>query len=97
MGYAKGDLAHFHTEFRDPHSDELVDPTTVRFKYETPASAETTLTYGSDAALTKLSTGKYMATVNLNASGTWGFRWETTGAYQGAEEFTRDVAASQFA
>jgi hypothetical protein len=97
MGYVKGDLAHFHAEFRDPHSDALVDPTVVRFKYETPAAVETTLVYGVDAALTKTSTGKYQATVNLSASGTWGFRWETTGTYQGVEEFTRSVAASQFA
>ena len=96
MGYEKGDLAHFHNEFRDPHTDQLVDPTVVRFKYETPAGLETTLVYGTDPALTKESTGKYMATVNLNASGTWDFRWETTGIYQGAEEFSRDVAGSEF-
>jgi hypothetical protein len=47
MGYVKGDSAHFHTEFRDPHTGALVDPTTVRFKYETPSNVETTLTYGS--------------------------------------------------
>ena len=97
MGYAKGDLAHFHNEFRDPHTGALVDPGVVRFKYEPPGGAETTLVYGTDAALTRESAGKYMATVNLNLAGTWGFRWETTGAYQGTDEFTRNVAASQFA
>ena len=29
MGYTKGDLGHFHNEFRDPHTDALVDPDTV--------------------------------------------------------------------
>jgi hypothetical protein len=95
MGYVKGDSAHFHTEFRDPHSGALVDPTTVRFRFETPSNVETTLTY-PDASLTKTSTGKYQAAIDLNESGTWGFRWETAGTYKGADEFTRDVAASQF-
>jgi hypothetical protein len=97
MGYVKGDSAHFHTEFRDPHTDALVDPATVKFKHETPAGVETTLTYGSSSELTRTSQGKYVAAIDLNASGTWWFRWETTGTYKGADEFSRDVAASQFA
>jgi hypothetical protein len=95
--YEQGDLGHFHTEFRDPHTDELVDPPVVRFKHETPGGVETTLIYGTDAALTKESVGRYLATVDLNAGGTWHFRWETTGAFQGAREFSRTVAASEFA
>jgi hypothetical protein len=96
MGYVKGDSVHFHNEFRDPHTDALVDPTAVVFKYETPAGAQTTLTYGSSVELTKSSTGKYQAAVTLDASGTWHFRWETTGTYKGADEFSRDVGASEF-
>jgi hypothetical protein len=96
MAYHKGDLAHFHNEFTNPHTGALVDPTTVKFKYEKPDGTETTLTYGTDAALTKTSTGKYQATVDLTAVGTWYFRWETTGSYQGADEFKRQVVASQF-
>jgi hypothetical protein len=96
MGYIEGGTAHFHNEFRDPHTDELVDPSVVRFKYETPSGIETTLTYGVDPALTKTSTGKYLATVTLSSDGTWGFRWETAGTFAGVDEFTRDVAASQF-
>jgi hypothetical protein len=96
MGYVKGDSAHFHTEFRDPHTGALVDPTTVKFKYEPPGGAETTLTYGSSPELTKQSTGRYQAAIDLNVAGTWGFRWETTGTYKGADEFTRQVEPSQF-
>ena len=96
MAYDKGDLGHFHNEFRDPHTGQLVDPPVVRFRYETPAGVETTLTYGVDTALTRSSPGKYLGLVDLNDAGEWWFRWETTGPYQGADEFTREVNGSQF-
>jgi hypothetical protein len=97
MAYAKGDLAHFHNEFRDPHTDQLLDPPVVRLKYTPPGGATVTLTYGVDAALTKTSTGKYMATVSLGIVGVWKFRWETTGAYQGASpDLLRTVDESAF-
>lgn len=94
--YTKGDLAEFDNDYEDPRTGDPVDPTTVVFRYETPAGIETTLTYGVDAALTKRAAGKYTARVDLNASGTWNFQWKTTGTYQGVDEFTREVAASQF-
>ena len=96
MAYEKGDLGHFHNEFRDPHSGELVDPDSIVFKFETPTGSQTTLTNGVDAALTRSSQGRYLAIVNLNEAGEWRFRWETTGTYQGAKEFTRYVDASEF-
>lgn len=96
MGYIEGDVAHFHTEFRDPHTGELVDPVTVTFKYETPSNATTALTYPSSPTLTKQSTGRYQAAVSLTEAGEWAFRWETTGTYGGADELTRLVAASRF-
>lgn len=97
MAYDKGDQAHFHNEFRDPHTGQLVDPQVVRFKYDPPgAAAAVTLVFGVDGALTKTSTGKYQAAVSLDVAGEWSFRWETTGTYQGAEEFTRTVNASAF-
>lgn len=95
MSYDQGDSAHFHAEFRDPHTNSLVDPSTVKFKFETPVGVETVLIYPA-AALTRSSAGLYQATVDLNAGGTWSFRWETTGTYQGAEEFSRDADTSHF-
>lgn len=93
--YQQGDVLVREEEFRDPVTDALVDPTTVKFKYETPAAVETVLTY-PHANLTKLSVGVYQARVNLDAGGTWKFEWVTTGTYQGAENFERYVRPSDF-
>lgn len=102
--YAKGATAYFYVEFRNPETDALEDPATVRFKYETPALAETTLTY-PDTSLVRQSTGKYRAAVVLNVASfedpttgawkTWTFRWEPPGE-AGETEFQRDVAPSTF-
>lgn len=94
--YDIGDLGKFTATFRDPDTDALVDPATVKFKHKTPAAVETTLTY-PDVNLVKLSTGRYRASVSLATAGQWTFRWETTGTYQGAEEFARTVQATVFA
>ena len=59
-------------------------------------SGNVTPVNGVDAALTRSSQGRYLAIVNLNEAGEWRFRWETTGTYQGAKEFTRYVDASEF-
>lgn len=93
--YQQGDVLVREETFSDPVTDALVDPTTVKFKYETPAGAETVLTY-PHANLTKVSTGVYQARVNLDAGGTWKFEWVTTGVYQGAEIFERYVRPSDF-
>lgn len=93
--YDVGDLGKFTATFKDPETDALVDPTTVKFKSENPSAAELTLTY-PDANLVKLSVGRYRASVALNAAGQWTFRWETTGTYQGAEEFSRTVQPTVF-
>jgi len=93
--YQQGDVIIRQEEFRDPVTDALVDPTTVKFKAETPAGVETVLTY-PHANLTKVSAGIYQARVDLTAGGTWRFEWLTSGTYQGAESFERYVRATDF-
>lgn len=92
--YALGAVGYFYMEFSDPETGALTDPSTVRFKYETPGGVETTLTY-PDANLIKRATGRYRAAVTLPTSGTWTFRWEPAGE-AGETEFQRDVATSRF-
>lgn len=93
--YEQGDVLVRDMEFRDPATDQLVDPAIVKFKYETPAGIETVLTY-PHANLTKTSTGRYQARVDLDSGGTWKFEQLTTGTYQGVEVFERYVRPSDF-
>ena len=93
--YHQGDVLVDDVEFRHPTTDALTDPTTVKFKYETPAGAETVLTY-PNANLTKTAVGIYQARVDLTAGGTWKFEWQTTGTLQGSEPFERYVRATDF-
>lgn len=98
MIYDKGDLVRCSAEFRDPLDDDaLVDPATVRFKFETPAGVETTYVYGTDAQLVKESTGVYYVELNANAAGRWTYRFESTGGFQTAGEESFTVRASVFA
>jgi hypothetical protein len=57
----------------------LTDPTTVTVTAIRP-SGRTTYTYGVDAALTKLSTGRYKVAVPITESGPWTLVFKGTGA-----------------
>ena len=56
------------------------DPSTVTFRYRTPAGTVTTLVYGVDGALVKASTGNYHVDLAIpNTVGEWTYRWSSTG------------------
>lgn len=93
--YDKGDSVRCRATFKDS-SNALIDPTAVSFKYKNPSGTITTLVYGTDAALVKDSTGNYHVDVNANQSGTWYYRFSSTGTGQAADEETFTVAESQF-
>jgi hypothetical protein len=63
--------------FTNPETGVVFDPATVILKVQDPAAVVTTLTYGTDAALTKVSTGIYSTNVNLPTAGEW--NWTYTG------------------
>jgi hypothetical protein len=75
----------------------LTDPTTIKFKYITPAGTETTLVYGTDAALVRSGTGVYYVDLLLDTAGTWMLRWVGTGAATAADEFSVRVEQTAFA
>lgn len=78
-------------------SGTKVDPTTLRFEYLPPSDrVPTTLTYGTSAGLVKNATGDYKVDLTLDEPGAWAIRWEATGNYVGATEFTIAVAQSKF-
>jgi hypothetical protein len=96
VSYTKGTLVNCRATFTDPVSGSVVDPTTVTFRVKNPSGITTTWTYGPDLELEKESTGHYKAQVNANQQGSWSYRFESTGPYQGAREATFDVEGGAF-
>lgn len=82
MPYLAGDLVRVSATFET--SGIPTDPTTVVFKYKSPSGAITTWTFGVNSQVVKDGLGIYRADIDVNAGGTWYFRWEGTGAVQGA-------------
>lgn len=74
----------------------VIDPAAVFFKVKNPSGTVTTYTYGVDAALVKVSTGIYRVDVDANMSGTWWYRFYSTGSGKAADERSFTVAASEF-
>lgn len=83
--YDLGDLVRISGVFKDA-AGEAIDPTSVSFRLRDPAGTVTTYVYGVAAELVKDSTGNYHIDVGASASGTWRYRWQSTGTGQAAEE-----------
>lgn len=93
--YDKGDLVRITGTFTDSAGD-ATDPAAVYFKFTTPAGATTSYQYGVDAEIVKSSTGIYYVDVDANASGTWYYRYYSTGTGQAAEEGAFTIDRSNF-
>ena len=74
-----------------------VDPSTVLCLFQNPAGTETTYTYGVDAELTKLSTGRYQLRLTTAAAGNHFYRFKGTAGVICAGESWFRVRASEFA
>lgn len=106
MAYDVADKAVCSIRFSDPATPDpngdpitgyaYIDPTTVRFRYRRDAGAITTLVYGTDPEVVKDGTGRYHVELDLNAAGTWHYRFEGTGTHQAAAERSLTVRASSF-
>jgi hypothetical protein len=86
-----GDLVRVAAEFKDADTGTLINPDTVNVSIKTPAGHLTTYTYGTDAEVVRDSTGLYHLDVDADTSGTWYYRWFSTGSGQAAEEKRFDV------
>lgn len=97
--YEVGDLVRCYGVFTDQDSVAL-DPTNVFFSYKNPAGTITTLTYGVDAALVKSGVGNYYVDITvpsaLTATGTWYYRFYSTGTGQTANEALFVVPVTNF-
>ena len=56
-----------------------VNPSTVKAWYKNPAGTVITLTYGTDSALVRLSTGVYYFDLDVDTAGRWFFGFYSTG------------------
>ncbi len=92
--YDVGNLVRVSCEFKVHGA--LADPTGVVAKFETPANADTTYTYGVDGALVKDATGRYHFDIDVTAAGTWTYRFNGTGTGQAAIEGTFIAKATTF-
>lgn len=76
-----GDVARLSVEITDI-SGTLADPSTISLYIKPPSSAAELHT--SD--IVKDAVGKYHFDLSLGVAGSYGFRWQTTGANQGVTE-----------
>jgi uncharacterized protein YfaS (alpha-2-macroglobulin family) len=93
--YQKGDVARVTGAFKDS-AGAAIDPTTVKFKFTTPAGVTTIYVFGTDGQLVKDSTGNYHVDLNANEAGIWFYRWESSGTGQAAQEGQFTVEPSGF-
>lgn len=82
--YDVGDVVRITGSFAQ--SGSAVDPSAVTLTYRTPAGALVTLTYGTDAALERTAAGAYRVDLPVTQTGTYQYRWVSTGTGAAAEE-----------
>jgi hypothetical protein len=91
-----GAQLRFTVQFTDSDGN-AVDPASVVFRVMSPWGSETTLTYGVDADLQRLSTGSYTADFSPGEAGRHAYRWQSTGTGTiAANEGTFSVQSSPF-
>ena len=87
MAYDIGDLVTLTGTFTDaPTNGTVHDPTTVSVTIREPDGTATTYVYGTDAEVTKASTGVYNCDWSIDQSGQHFYRWFATGTGQASEE-----------
>ena len=82
--YDIGDLVSITGAFTNS-AGAAVDPTTVALTVRDPSGTESTYTYAL-GTVSRSALGNYFKQITPDASGTWYYRWVSTGTGQGAEE-----------
>lgn len=73
-----------------------VDPSVVKAWTRSPSGTITTYTYGVDGAVTKINTGDYALTFDVDTAGTWWCGFYSTGTGKAASDDVRvDVQPSK--
>lgn len=90
-----GDLVRVSAPFTLVSSGAAVDPDAVKLSVKNPSDEVTTYVYGTDAEIVKDSTGNYHADIDADETGTWHYRWWSTGNGQAAQEKLFEVRAAE--
>jgi hypothetical protein len=100
--YQRGSLVRFAQTFEDA-AGSAYDPATITLQVKrpggSPISSVSALTYGSGSpmGIVRTAAGHYYAELDLDTAGVWFLRWESTGPYQSADEFSIEVERGAFA
>lgn len=86
MDYDIGDEILLSATFRDADTLALTDPENVFIKVQKPDTTSEIFQYNVDPELGRLSQGAYTLFYLPDQSGTWRYRWYTTGTLKVAEE-----------
>jgi len=84
MSYDRGDLVRITATFTV--NDVVTDPASVYLYLRAPDGTLTTLQYGVDGSVVKVSTGVYRYDYSATTRGDVYYRWSGTGAAQAAEQ-----------
>ena len=95
--YDIGDLVRVTVTFTN-FAGAVADPTSgqVTFAYRAPGASAVNLTYPTDPALVRESTGVYHVDISITDDGKWRYRATGAGAVIAAVEGDIVVRASQF-
>lgn len=90
-----GSVVRIKLEVKDD-SDALVDPSTLVFKLLKPDGSSVTYTYLTNLQLVRDSLGMFHVDYKTDQPGVWTYRFESTGAGEGAVEDDFEVTRSSF-
>jgi uncharacterized protein YfaS (alpha-2-macroglobulin family) len=95
MSYDVGDVVRCSGAFADS-AGVAIDPTAVFCKVKTPSGVVTSYAYGTDAQLVKAGVGSYYVDVEAATTGTYYYRFYSTGTGKTAGEGSFTVRRSVF-
>jgi hypothetical protein len=84
--YDLGDLVRVEASFSDALLGGAIDPDVVKLSVKAPGAETVTYTYDDDATIVRDELGEFYAHIDANATGTWFYRWWSTGDGQAAIE-----------
>jgi len=93
--YDIGDVVRCSAAFTDADG-AAADPTTLTFRWQTPAGVEASYVYGTDDELVKDGTGNYHVDLTIDNDGVWYHRFEGTGTNVAAAESYFVIQQSEF-
>lgn len=93
--FVKGEVIRLHALITDDQ-EQPIDPAVLVLRMRYDNGPETLLTYGADPEITRHTQGRFVADIPLAQGGVFHYRWETSGAADGAAEGSVSVLSGRF-